>query len=453
MYRFSKYKEQYKANLQLALPVILSQLGHVVVQIADNAMVGRYGGDDPLPLAAAAFGGGLFFLSFIAVMGLTFGITPIVGELFAQNREIESTKYLQNSLLLYGGIAILATALQYAIIPIMPYLGQPEAVVEMSIPYFKALVWSLIPAIMFFVFKQFFEGLGNTKIAMYSVIFSNIINIALNYLLIGGELGAPELGALGAGIATLIARITMMCVIVGYFLFSHNTKQYRAFFSRVNFSYDAMRRLLSMGLPISIQIFLEASTFVFIGFMFGQFGAAAISANQIGLTLGNCSFMIIVAVGSATTIRISHCYGARDFVQLKLAAYAGWHLAALWNVSAALMFFIFRDYIPMIFSSNEDVIALASIFILAIVAYQIPDGIQCIGVGILRGMQDVKKIPLIAFFSYWLCNIPVAYICAFWLKLGHIGLYMGFVVGFGVAGILIIRRIRITSKNLMLNGE
>ncbi len=453
MYKFSKYKEQYRSNLRLALPVMLSQLGHIIVQVADNAMVGQYGGDDPTPLAAAAFGGGVFFLTFIAMMGITFGITPIVGELYAQGREGESTKYLQNGLVLFGFISIIATILQFAIIPLLWHMGQPEEVVLMAIPYFKTLAWSLFPAIMFFVVKQFFEGLGNTKVAMYSVIVSNVVNIALNYLLIGGKLGAPEMGVLGAGIATMTARYVMATIIIIYFVMSRKMSKYRDLFARVNFSRSAVRRLIAMGFPISMQIFLEASTFVVIGFMFGQFGAAAIGANQIGITLGNCSFMIIVAIGSATTIRVSHCYGLRDFAQLKLASYAGWHLAALWNIAAAALYFALRSEIPLLFSSNEEVVKFASIFIMAIIAYQIPDGIQCIGVGVLRGLQDVKMIPVIAFFAYWLCNIPVGYLCAFYFGMGEKGLYMGFVVGFSVAAILLIVRMRHRLKMLTLTTK
>ncbi len=450
MYSFSKYKEQYRENLRLALPVILSQLGHIIVQVADNTMVGQYGGDNPIPLAAAAFGGGLFFIMFIAAMGLTFGITPIVGELYAQGRHNEMTKYLRNSLALFAAVAVVMTILQLSIIPFMQYMGQPEEVVEASIPYFKTLVWSLFPAIIFFVFKQFFEGVGNTKIAMWSIIISNVVNIFLNYLLIGGEMGAPEMGAVGAGVATLVARWLTAIIIVGYFLLNSQMSRYRELYHNAKYEMAAIRKLISMGFPISMQIFMEASSFIFIGILFGSFGASAIVANQIGLTLGNCSFMIIVAIGSATTIRISHCYGLRDFEQLKLASHAGWHLAAVWNVMAAILFFTLRYQIPMAFSSNEEVIELASIFILAIVIYQIPDGIQCIGVGILRGIQDVKSIPFIAFFSYWICNVPVAYICAFHLGFGESGLYIGFAVGFAVASSLIIRRIRRKQRAMML---
>ncbi len=420
---------------------MLSQIGNVIVQVADNAMVGQYGGDNPIPLAATAFGGSVFFVLFITVMGLTFGLTPLVGALFAQGRMAVVSKYLQNSILFYGVVSVVAVALQLAIIPLMWHMGQPEEVVAMSIPYYKALVWSMVPVILFFTFKQFFEGIGNTTVAMVSVVVSNVVNIALNYMLIGGNWGMPELGALGAGIATGISRTLSAVIIVGYFVFNARYQIYRSYFSLRNFSLAAMQRLVKMGFPISMQMLLEASTFSIIGIMFGWFTATDISANQIGIAMANSSFMIIVAISSATTIRISHCYGVRDYAQMRLAGSAAWHLGLVWNAITATIYFIFREDLPRLFTSNGDVIDLASILLLTIAAFQIPDGIQSIGIGILRGMQDVKSVPPIAFISYWVFNMPVAYFCAFNLGMGAQGLYMGFFVGFAMASTLIIRRI------------
>ncbi len=451
MYKFSKYREQYRLNLKLALPVMLSQLGQVVVQLADNTMVGQYGGNDPVPLAAASFGGGLFFLLFVTIMGLTFGITPIVGELFAQKRVAESTKYLQNGFLLYGVSAVIVTILQFAIIPFMWRMGQPDEVVEMAIPYYRTLVWSLPSVIIFFSIKQFLEGVGNTTVAMWSVVIANALNIVLNYALIGGELGAPEMGTLGAGVATLISRVVSMVIILIYFFRSQLFAEYRRHFSRNNFSMRAIKRLFAMGSPISAQIFFEAGAFIITGFLFGWFGTTAIGANQIGTTMGNCSFMIIVAVGAATTIRVSHCFGERNFSQMRRASNAAFHLSLVWNLSMALIFFLLRDTLPRLFTTNEEVIELASILLLTIAAYQIPDGLQCIGIGVLRGMQDVKIIPVISFVSYWICNIPIGYLCAFTFGMGVTGLYMGFMSGFAVAMVLIFLRIRHRQRQLLLN--
>ncbi len=442
MYSFSKYREQYLLNLKLALPVALSQLGQVVVQFADNAMVGQYGGDDPLPLAAASFGNSLFFIIFVTIMGLTFGITPIVGEMYAQGRSVESAKYLQNSIALYALIAVGAMVLQYAMIHFMPFMGQPIEVVEMAIPFYKTLVWSIVPAIIFFCFKQFLEGAGSTKLAMYTVIISNIINIIFNYLLIGGELGFPEMGVLGAGVATLIARVAMVTILVSYLFRSRRFRVYREAFARHNFSRRRMWELFKMGFPISMQVFLEVSTFIFIGLMFGWFGTSAISANQISTTMGSSSFMLVVAMGAATTIRISHCYGQRDVTQMRLAAEASTHLSLLWGIFIGLLYFLLRSVIPLIFTTNAEVIELTSTLLIIVASYQIPDGLQCIGVGIMRGMQDVRIIPAIALFAYWICNIPISYLCAFQWGMGVEGLYIGYIVSFVVATLLLYFRIR-----------
>ncbi|MFI3286107.1 MAG: MATE family efflux transporter [Rikenellaceae bacterium] len=451
MYKFSRYKEEYKANLKLALPVVLSQLGQVIVQLADNIMVGNYGGDDALPLAAASFGGSVFFLIYIASMGLTFGITPIVGELFVQGRMKEASKYLGNSIVLFPFVGLLAMILQFSIIPLMSYMGQPEEVVTMAIPYYKTLVWSMIPIMLFFVFKQFLEGIGNTHTTMYIVILCNGVNIFLNYILINGMWGAPELGVLGAGLATLASRVLQMVII---FLFFIAVKRFRAYFDGFKFK-DLKRadsiKLIKIGAPISSQIFFECSAFVISGIIIGYFGANVIGANQIGVSLMNCAFMIVLAIGSATTIRISHCYGSGEHERMKVASNAACHLAFVWNSITALIFISMRGVLPQLFTTNSEMIELASTLLIFIALFQISDGIQCIGIGILRGMQDVKIILPISVFSYWVLNIPVGCLCAFTLGMGPQGLYIGFLVGLTTAAILLHRRIARSQRRMSLH--
>ncbi len=437
-----KYKQEYRANLTLAIPVVLSQLGQVMVQLADNIMVGQYGGDDSLPLAAASFGGSVFFLIHIAFMALTFGLTPIVGELFVQRKVKEAARYLGNSLVLFPAMGLLAMLLQFALIPLMHHMGQPEEVVHMAIPYYNTLVWSQIPIMLFFTFKQFLEGLGNTKTTMYIVIACNAVNVLLNYLLINGRWGMPEMGVVGAGTATLISRILQAVVIFGFFL---SVKRFRRYFDTFKFRELQLadsKRLILMGLPISSQVFFECSAFVISGILMGQFGANAIGANQIGTSMMNCAFMIVLAVGSATTIRISHCLGARDYTQMKLASSAAYHLAFAWNSITALIFITMRHLLPQLFTSNVEMLEMASVLLIFIALFQISDGLQCISVGILRGMQDVKIILPIAVISYWVLNIPVGYLCAFTLGMGPQGLYIGFIVGLTSAAVLLYCRIR-----------
>ncbi len=441
MYKFSQYKSHYGAHLRLAFPVILAQLGQVIVQLADNLMVGQYGGGESLPLAAVSFGGNLFFIIYVAITGLTLGITPLVGELFAQRKVREPARILQNSLLLYLIIGIITTILQFAAIPLFDFMGQPDAVVQLSIPYYKALVWSMVPLMIFFCFKQFLEGVGNTQVTMFIVIASNLLNILLNWILINGAWGAPELGVEGAGVATLISRVVQVVLISLFFVRSIKMRRYTQCFERVKYSWATMRKLLTMGLPIAMQIFMECSAFIVTGIMFGWFGESEIGANQVCMSLGNSAFMIVLALSSATTIRVSHRFGVRNVEDLKLAAKASWHLGALWCSFTAIVFISMRLLLPSLFTTNEEVVALASTLLIYIAIYQVPDGIQCIGIGIMRGIQDVKAIMPISFVSYWLLNLPVGYLCAFHLGMGPEGLYVGYIVGLSTSTLLTTLRI------------
>ena len=453
MYSFSKYKDQYKSNLRLALPVVLTQLGQILTQVADNLMVGRYGGSDPTPLAAVSFGGAVFFILFIAAIGIALGMTPLVGELYAQGDREKSSGLLQNGILFYGLLGVAMAAVQYAVIPLMYHLGQPAEVVDMAIPYYRMLVWSMPFIMLFFTFKQFLEGVGNTKVEMFVTIAANLANIGFNWVFIYGRYGFPEMGAEGAGLGTLMSRIIAPMLMIGYFYSRSKYRVYLEGFSPRNYSWASVRQLLHMGLPISMQMFLEASAFVGTSIMMGWLSKTAISANQIAMTLGNCAFMIVTSIGAATTIRISHCYGARSLKELTLAAKASYHLVIAWNLFAAITFISLCNVIPTFFTTNAEVIDLASKLILLIAVYQLADGIQNVSVGILRGIQDVKIIMPIAFVSYWLLNLPAGYLFGFTMGMGPSGLFLGFSFGLSAAAVMMILRIRRSISRLHANGN
>jgi len=448
MYRFATYKEQYKANLRLALPVVLTQVGQILTQFADNLMVGRYGGDDPVPLAAVAFGGSVFFILFIAGIGVAMGMTPLVGELFAQGDRRRSAGLLQNGILFYTLLGLGMGLVQWLAAPLLYRLGQPTDVVDAAIPYYRMLVLSMPFIMLFFAFKQFLEGVGNTKVEMAVTIFCNLANIGFNYLFIYGRWGCPEMGAAGAGLGTLLARMTAPVLMIGYVLNRDKYRSYLDGFSLRNYSRATVRQLLRMGLPIALQMFLEASAFVGTGIMMGWFSKEAISANQIAITLGNCAFMIVTSIGAATTIRISHCYGARDIGELSLAAKASFHLVLMWNACAALVFVALRFRIPTLFTTNAEVIALTSELLVFAALYQLSDGIQNVSVGVLRGIQDVKIIMPIAFISYWVLNLPVGYLFGFVCGMGPSGLFLGFSFGLSSAAALMLLRIRRSVRKL-----
>ncbi len=442
MYRFSVYREQYKANLKLALPVVLTQLGQIMVQFADNVMVGNYGGDDPTPLAAASFGGAVFFILFIAGIGVTLGLTPLIGELYAKGDKVRAAGLLQNGILLYTCLGILMMLIQLSIIPFIYHLGQPEDVVDMAIPYYCMLVYSMPFILLFFAFKQFLEGVGNTRVEMTVTVICNLMNVFFNWIFIYGNWGVEAMGTQGAGLGTLLSRILMPVFMIAYFYHQHRYRFYMQGFSLRCYSWHSVKALLKMGIPISSQMFLEASAFVGTGIMMGWFGKIALSANQIIMTVSNCAFMIVMSIGAAATIRVSHTYGARNPQELALAVKASYHLTLLWNTFTALVFIVFRNYIPLLFTSNTEVIELASQLMLFIALFQLSDGVQNVSVGTLRGIQDVKIIMPIAFFSYFVLNLPVGYLFGFVWNMGPEGLILGFTFGLTTAAGLMIGRIR-----------
>ena len=383
---------QYRENLTLAVPVMLSQVGQVVVQLADNAMVGRLGA---LPLAGVSFGGAVFVIFMFWGMGVSLGLTPLVGEAYAKRDLRGAAALFQNSLVLYAATGIVLLALLLGLEALMDRMGQAPEVVAQARPYFRYLSWSIVPFMMYCAFKQFLEGVGNTSAAMVVMLTSNAINIGFNYLLIYGKCGFPEMGAAGAGLATLISRICMPLMMLAYFLRDVSFRRYLRFVTWAAQGWRRIRQLLSVGLPISVQMVLEVSAFALSSIMMGWIGAVELAAHQIVVTFGNFAFMAMVGISSATTILVSHRFGRGDLDDLSRAATASFS-----------------------------------------------DGLQVVLLGVLRGMQDVKIVMRYAFVSYIVINLPVGYLCAFTLGMGAPGLWVGFIFGLGVAALLYWRRYR-----------
>ena len=456
---FTKYKPYYKENLRLAFPVILSQIGQITVQLADTAMVGHYGGEDPTPLAAVSFATSVFYIIFITSMGLSFGLTPLVGEHYAKNHRSHVTELLQNGTALFAIIGIVATALLLASRGALSFMGglmiehggddSIGAVVETALPYYNTLIWSIFPIMIWCTAKQFLEGIGNTRLAMYTIITSNTLNIFLNWVFIFGNLGFEAMGATGAGYATLISRIVQCIMLLVIFFCSPSLRCYtHDLFRRSMLSLRTIKEILRVGVPIAFQMLMESSAFVAAGIMVLAFGAATSSAYQIGVNMMNVTFMIVIAIGSATTILTSHIYGRQDFQHLRHTANAAFQMGLAWNVSVAILFIALRFVIPTLFTSNQEVIHIAASMLIFIALFQVSDCLQALSISILRGLQDVKIIIPIVFVSYVLINIPAGYILAFHCDLQGNGLIIGFIIGLSCCAIMTNRRVRRDIKQL-----
>ena len=445
-----EYTPYYKRILSLALPVVLAQAGQLTTQFADTAMVGNFGGSDPVPLAAVSLGGSIFLLIYLASLGLALAITPKVGEHYARGERREVGHLLANSLVYCTLIGVVATIVAVALRPFIGELGSLmsggegdiEAVAQMALPYYDMLIWSIIPLMLFLAIKQFMEGIGNTKVAMWITLGGNLLNIFLNWVFIFGELGAEAMGAEGAGLATLVARIGQTVAIIAFFFLSRRLRIYRSFFERGAVRLHALRSMLAIGFPISFQMVLESAAFILTSILALSFGAEAAGAMQVSFSIANIAWMITVAIGSASTIVVAHAYGAKQRTELRPIIDATYHLGLLWALIMATVFVTLRTPIAEIFTDNSSVVELTSNLMLLIAIYQFSDAIQGLSISMMRGLQDVKIIMPIVTCSYLLLNIPVGALLAYHFGMGCEGLVIGLIVGLSSAALLTMVRLR-----------
>jgi MATE family multidrug resistance protein len=413
-------------------------------------MVGRYGGEDPVPLAAVALGSSLFLLIYLAAMGLAMAITPLVGEHYARGDRRMVGHLFQNGIVYSLSIGVIGTIIALMLRPFIGVLGgwmsspgqNVEAVAEMALPYYDMLVWSILPLMTFLAVKQFLEGIGNTKIAMWITLWGNIANVALNYIFIFGKLGIEPMGAEGAGLATLISRIAQMIAIIAVFFLWQRLRIYRTFFAPTAVRVKHIVSLLKIGCPISFQMILESAAFILTSILALSFGEVAAGSMQVAFSIANVAWMITVAIGSAATILVAHIHGNRHTEELRPTVAATYHLGLLWATLMAIVFITLREPIAAIFTDNADVIILTAELMLLIAIYQFSDAVQGLSISMMRGMQDVKIIMPIVLCSYLMLNIPIGILLAYHFDMGCHGLVIGLIVGLSSAALMTALRLR-----------
>jgi MATE family multidrug resistance protein len=446
--KFKEYLPYYKRNLKVALPVMLTQLGASLVGLFDSMMVGHYATVD---LAAVSFANALFFMAMVFAMGALMAITPLVGiQIGEMNIMPEKKADIRQKIAVLFQNGMLFTMLQSALmlillagcIPFLSYFGQEPEVIEVARPYYILIVVSLVPFLVFTFFKQFLEGLGNTLVAMIITLAMNGLNILLNWIFIYGHWGAEAMGATGAGIGSLISRVGMALCFGLAMWFHKDWKYYIQTFSWRNFSWSEIKQQIKLGFPIGAQTFLETFTFAASFVIIGWISKEALAAHQVANQIADMTFMIALGVGAATTIRVSHQLGEKNIVGVRMASNASIHLVLVINTIGAALMIGLRHYIPMLFTEDQEVIAIASKLIVIAGLFQYADGLQAVGAAMLRGITDVKVPMLIAFVAYILVGLSVGLVCAFPMGMGAAGIWIGFIFGLSLAAICFHIRFR-----------
>jgi len=436
----SIYIKEFKYNLKLAYPIIIGMVGHTLVAFIDNVMVGKLGTSQ---LAAISLGNSFIFLAMSFGIGFSTAITPLIAESNAKNNIKNIKTILSNGIIICFILGITLSLIVLLSKPLIYSLGQPDNVVQLAFPYITWVAISLFPLVLFQSFKQFSDGLALTKIAMISTIIANMINIIINYILIYGKLGFPKMELVGAGIGTLISRISMVIIIVVLIKSNKKISKYISGFFYLDYSSFNIKKIINLGYPSALQMMFEVGFFISGIWVCGIIGTNYQAANQIALNLSTITFMVALGLSIAATIRIGNQKGLNDFINLRRIAISFFFMIILIEILFAIIFLLASNLLPWLYLekiSSYDIMETANIaskLLLIVALFQIFDGIQIVAQGSLRGIQDVKTPSLICFFSYVCFGIPIMTYLGLYTEFKALGVWIGFLVGLAIASILL----------------
>lgn len=454
----SQYTQEFSYNLKLAYPVILGMLGHTLIGIVDNIMVGNLGATE---LAAVSLGNSFIFIAMSIGIGFSTAITPIIAEADAEKNQNKIRAAFHHGLLLCTVLGIALFIIIVLAKPIMNLMHQPKEVVDLASPYIDWVAFSLIPVIIYQGYKQFADGLSHTKYSMYAIFMANVVHIFFNYVLIYGIWFFPKLGIIGAALGTVISRI-MMVVFMHYILkYNAELKQYFSNFSFKQIKKSMLNKIINLGTPSALQMLFEVALFTAAIWLSGSIGKNSQAANQIALTIATVTFMFAMGLSVTAMIRVGNQKGKKEYRHLIVVARSIFLLAVFLEIIFAAIFVLFHTYLPHFFLNTDDptqmvanteVIEIASKLILVAAIFQISDGIQVVVLGALRGLQDVKIPMYIAFVSYWIIGFPISFYLGKYTSLATVGVWIGLLAGLTAAAIfLYIRFHKLTKKLVNVN--
>ncbi|MBO8465642.1 MAG: MATE family efflux transporter [Bacteroidetes bacterium] len=426
------FKSILKRLLVLAGPIVIGQLGVVLVSFADTFMVGHYGVKE---LAAASFVNNLTMLLVVTGLGFSLGLTPLVSEAEGRADRKLAGALLRNGLKSNAVLAALVFIVMVVLYLNLDNMGQPEELLPLIKPYYIVVSVSILCTYFFNAFKQFTDGLTKTKVSMTVIIASNVMNIVGNYVLIYGKAGFPEMGLLGAGISTLAARIFTVAAMAGYVFFNKRMKEYVAGFRSKAESRGLLGKVTRLGIPIGLQMGMETASFSLVVILVGKLGTTELAAHQVMVTISQICYMLYIAVASASAIMISSFNGRKMFREISLTSRAAYVSVLGLTVICAGSVILFLRPLSSLFTESDIVTDMVATIALPFLLYQFGDGLQIAYANALRGLQKVKPILPIAFVSYFIISIPASYVFAFPLGMELPGIWYGFPISLTFAGI------------------
>jgi len=425
---------------------MIGHLGHVLVGLADNIMVGRLGA---APLAAVSLGNSFVFIAFSLGIGFSLAITPLIAESDGEGDTDKGRKLFQHSLILCGILGLTMFFLLLVASPLMRYMDQPPEVVELAMPYLGIVAFSMIPLMIFQAYKQFTDGMSNTKYGMHATLIANVVNVVLNFVLIYGFWIFPRLELVGAAYGTLISRFVMMIFMIWILNSRDKFKPFFKWLKIKEIQRSLFAKIIDLGFPTAMQMLFEVGVFTAAIWLAGTMGTIDQAANQIALNLSSMTFMIAVGLGVTATIRVGNQKGLKNFTELRRVSISIFLQVFIIECVFAMAFILLKDFLPMVYIDNVMVVNTAASLLLIAGLFQLSDGFQVVVLGALRGLQDVKIPTYITFIAYWIVGFPTSYVLGKVLGYGSQGIWIGLLAGLTVSAILLYWRFNYLTRKLI----
>jgi len=431
-----------RATLLLAIPIIIGQVSQMLMGVTDSVMIGRTG---TVPLAASAFGGGVFGVFFIIGVGLLTPVAVFASRSRGAGRHDEAGEFLRHGLLLALGTGTVEVGLVFYLARHLAWFHQRPEVLAAVNPFFLLIGLSLVPVLAYLALRQYAESMGRPWVPMMIMLGGVALNAFLNWVLIYGHLGVPSLGLTGAGISTLTSRTLGSAVIFGWMRLD---PAMRAAWPRrwlAPVSWDRLRRMLAVGLPASGSLLFEGGAFAAATVMMGWLGTGPLAAHQIAISCASLTFMLPLGLSMAVGIRMGAAVGAGHHSKIRPI----WVGAVGMSVSQSALFTVayavWGRALASCFVGDASVVSTAALLLLVAAVFQIFDGAQVVNSGALRGLTDVRVPAVITFVSYWLIALPVGYLLGIRGGFGPAGIWLGLAGGLGAAALLLgARFVRLT---------
>jgi MATE family multidrug resistance protein len=428
---------EWRSLTAIAVPVVIVQVGMMLMGVVDTLVVGHVSSN---ALASVAIGNIYFWNAIVVALGALHVLDPLVSQAVGANDQVAITRAVQRGLILSVALGAASMLLMLPAAPVLRAFRQPAEVIPGAETYIHISAASTIPFLAFTVLRQTLQALHRNGSIVVTIIVANVINGALNWVLVFGHLGAPPMGVAGSAWATAISRGAMFVMLLALAI-----KDLRAHLRTVDSAtreWRPMGRMLLLGLPIGFQQFLEYSAFAAVGLLMGTFGAVQVASHQIAINLAALTFMVPLGVSAAAAVRVGHAVGAGDLERSRLASRISFALGGGFMMSTALAFLTLPRALASLYTEDAAVVAIAATLIPVAGVFQIADGLQAVGAGVLRGLGDTR-VPLVAMLSgYWLIGVPVSVWLGFKTSMGPQGLWWGFVAGLGSVALFLMWRVR-----------